>query len=207
MFNSLCYTKTTLILTIILSLIILSSISYVEAKPYRTDQELFDGSGMVLIGNIISKNTNFTPGYISYEIKIEKYLKNPQQDNVITAVGHNLTGGLLGNTIFEVGDTGMFYLNNYAQKYDNGGSWFISPYSYKINSSPLEQQTDQARNEIECIGGPNMCPEQRKIIQEREDYQRLILVSAIGIPALAIAIGSIVWYKSSVRKSKGINQS
>ncbi|MBI3253172.1 MAG: PD40 domain-containing protein [Nitrosopumilales archaeon] len=62
-------------------------------------------------------------------------------------------------------------------------------------------------DEIECIGGPNMCPEQQQIIQEREDYQRLILVSAIGIPALAAAIGFIVWYKSSVRKSKGINQS
>lgn len=196
----------TLLFIIISSLIILSSISYVEARPYRTDQELIDASDIVLIGTIISKDTQSLSGYISYEIKVEKYVKNPQQVNVMSIIGHNLSGGLLGNTIFNVGDKGLFYLNNYSQKYDNSGVLFISPYSAKIQdgktSQPLEEKLDQARLEVECLGPPNTCPEERKIIQERENYQQFILVSTIGIPALAIAIVSVVWYKLSERKSR-----
>ncbi|MGI0008496.1 MAG: hypothetical protein ACRD92_02640 [Nitrosopumilaceae archaeon] len=189
----------TLHFSIILSLMILSIVSYVEAKPYMSDEDLFNASQFVLVGKIISKNTNFTPGYISYEIKVEKSLKNTQQNNVITAVGHNLSGGLLGNTIFEVGDTGRFYLNNYGQKYDNDSSWFISVYSYKIDSS-LEQQIELAKLEGECLGLPGACPAERKLIEEKQDRQNLILISAIGIPSLAVAVGVVVCNKKKHSK-------
>ena len=52
----------------------------------------------------------------------------------------------------------------------------------------------------ECIGGPGMCPEERKLIEEKEDYQNLILISVIGIPALAIAIGFVIWNNRKKRK-------
>ena len=58
---------------------------------------------------------------------------------------------------------------------------------------PLKKQTDLAQEEVECIGGSGMCPEERKLIEEKEDYQNFILISAIGIPTLAIAIGFVVW--------------
>ena len=188
-------------LTIISCMMISSIISNSEARPSRTDQELFDGSDMVLVGSIISKNTNFTPGYISYEIKVEKSLKNPPQNNVITGVGHNLSGGLLGNTIFQVGDTGMFYLDNEGQKYDNGSRWFISPYSYKIDSS-LERQIELANLEGECLGPLGACPAERKLIEEKQDRQNFILISAIGIPSLAVAIGFVVWNNRKKRNTK-----
>jgi len=63
------------------------------------------------------------------------------------------------------------------------------------NQSSLQQQIDLAKQktEEECIGGPGMCPAEQKLIKEKENIQTLILVLAIGIPAIAASVIFLMW--------------
>ena len=125
--------RSLLIVTIIASFLVLSTIHQVESIPSASTQDLYDWHDIILLGNVISKNSTFSPTFFSYEIKVEKYLKNPQPDDVITAAGLNNFNPRLGNIVFEVGDRGLFFLNNYTQKYDNNSPLMISLRSMKTS--------------------------------------------------------------------------
>ncbi len=65
------------------------------------------------------------------------------------------------------------------------------------NQSSLQDQIDLAKQktEEECIGGSGMCPAEQKLIKEKENNQKLILVLAIGIPAIAASVIFLMWRK------------
>lgn len=110
---------------------VLLSVHQVEAIPPASTQDLYDWHDVILLGKMISKNSTFSPTHFSYEIKVEKYLKNPQPYGIINAAGLNRLNPHLANTVFEVGDRGLFFLNNYTQKYDSNNPFTISIRSIK----------------------------------------------------------------------------
>ena len=142
--------KPALILIILTSFLVLSVMHQVEAIPDASTQDLYDGHDVILLGKVISKNSTFSPTHFLYEIKVEKYLKNPQPTDLIIAAGLNNFNPRLGNEVFEIGDGGLFFLNNYSQKYDsNKEPLSISVRSIKV---PLEPSKDeQTMASIEAI--------------------------------------------------------
>jgi len=63
------------------------------------------------------------------------------------------------------------------------------------NQSSLQEQLDLAKQktEGEYIGGPGMSPTEQKLIKEKENNQTLILVLAIGIPAIVASVTFLIW--------------
>ena len=68
------------------------------------------------------------------------------------------------------------------------------------NQSSLQEQVDLAKQntEGECLGGA-ACPAVQKLIEEKENNQKLILVLAIGIP-IAVGVSIIVLLFARKRK-------
>src|SRR5437899_12892107 len=76
------------------------------APPTIPAQVEYFNSDIVLIGKVISA-THFSANQMKYEIQVEQYLKNPQQQDKITVIadGTNKTlvdRGMAPDTIFDV---------------------------------------------------------------------------------------------------------
>ncbi|MGI0009141.1 MAG: hypothetical protein ACRD92_05930 [Nitrosopumilaceae archaeon] len=171
-----------------------------EAIPDASTQDLYDGHDVILLGKVISKNSTFSPTQFLYEIKVEKYLKNPQPNDVIIAAGLNSFNSRLGNAVFEIGDSGLFFLDNYSQKYDSNQSPLsISLRSIKV---PLESSEDeQIMSSIEAI--------QRYSSEHAGSGSPLLAWDAnqafflIIIPAIIFgSLATTIFLKSKVRKWK-----
>lgn len=129
--------------------------------------EIRDESGKTLYGEyILFGGTSSNSEWKSYQIDVTKYITNQNQMTIFLGLADSWEADL-------------------QQKV-----WFDN-----IKLTVMKSKADMQKLEQECIGGPNMCPEQRKLIEEKQNQQNLILVLAIGIPPLAVAVGFVVWNK------------
>lgn len=94
------------------------------AMPSFSSQEIYDFSSVIVLGKVISVDSTFSPTHNLYEIKVEKYLKNPQDADMLFAAGQKTVNVRLGNTVFNVNDRGLFFLMNYTVGYDNPSKIF-----------------------------------------------------------------------------------
>ncbi|MGI0072878.1 MAG: hypothetical protein ACREA3_03585 [Nitrosotalea sp.] len=111
------------IILIIVSIMVVPSAHNVRAIPYMSPDDLYKQSYMVFYGQVISKQAASQPDYHYYQIKVEKYFKNPQTSDSITAAGPKSSEGHVTYPQFEVGDKAIFYINKL------NGINTISPYS------------------------------------------------------------------------------
>ena len=91
----------------------------------KTNLELYLENEVILIGEIISAEEFSKQGHTRYDIKVEKYLKNPQPSNDITAFGGGTKSGPVSSIdkVFDKGDRVFLLLNS------NNGNYQISIYS------------------------------------------------------------------------------
>lgn len=98
-----------------------------------TPQYLFNVNQVIIDGTIVSsKQLSLTQ--IEYEIKVNNYFKNSQENESITAVGPTFESGELYGKIYEVDDSALFYLNLIENQYR------ISPYSLQATSECSPRQ-------------------------------------------------------------------
>jgi hypothetical protein len=114
---------------------VMLSVNNAYAMPPFSSQEIYDFSNTILVGKVISVNSTFSPTHNLYEIKVEKFLKNQQDSDVVFAAGQKPANPRLGNTVFNVNDRGLFFLMNYTVGYDSPSKIFgIYPSSQLIDS-------------------------------------------------------------------------
>src|SRR5438309_10271178 len=83
---------------------------------------------MILVGNLTSLEIDHSSIHTFYHVKVEQYLKSPQQNETITAVGSGPNGGHgLPDPKFMMGDRVRLYL------YKEDGMYMISMYSIIAN--------------------------------------------------------------------------
>lgn len=92
----------------------------------QTPEELYENSDMIVFGEIL----DYTDlGHDSiYDIKVIRYLKNPQSNDLIQAIGsgvHSKEIWVEDSTVFEIGEKAMLYLEN-----DKDDTLRIGPYSF-----------------------------------------------------------------------------
>ncbi|TAK26929.1 MAG: hypothetical protein EPO37_01195 [Nitrosarchaeum sp.] len=105
----------------------------VYAMPPFHSQEIYDFSNVIAVGKVISVDSTFSPTHNLYEIKVEKFLKNPQDSDVLFASGQKTANIRLGNQVFDVNDRGLFYLTNNTMGYDPySGIFLVHPTSQLI---------------------------------------------------------------------------
>ena len=109
---------------LVISLSIL--VSHVDARlAPKTILELYVDHDVVLVGEVTSISEDSINRTTEYTLQVEKYMKNPQPSNILTAIGQ---GTSQANTsvdrVFKVGDRVYLFLNN-----DNG-LFSISLYSF-----------------------------------------------------------------------------
>lgn len=94
------------------------SVNSVNAISPLDSQMIYDFSEIILIGNVTSTNSTFSPTHILYQIHVEKYLKNEVSSDELLASGQNTVFSRLGNQVFNPGDRVLFFLNNETIGYD-----------------------------------------------------------------------------------------
>jgi hypothetical protein len=113
--------------------IIIFSPAYGMLVP-MTPLEHYTKDDIILVGKVISLEENTTSSQTAYKIKVEKYLKGHQVSDTIDAIGvgaENSTAHKSIETIFQVGNRVLLYLNNFD------GNYIISPYSVNaMNFNP-----------------------------------------------------------------------
>jgi len=127
--------------TIVSVFLIISFIPAIYAPPDFSPQEKFNAADVVLTGKIISFSKPVPPPNMMssldtiYKIKVDQYIKNPQNQDVISVIA---TGGpdaemkpRSGNVDFDVGDQVYLYLFE-----DDSGLLRINVYtSYRIETA------------------------------------------------------------------------
>ncbi len=92
----------------------------------KTSEELYENSDMIVFGEILDYADL---GHDSlYDIKVIRYLKNPQSDELIQAIGsgvHSEGIWVEDSTVFEIGEKAILYLEK-----DKDNSLRIGPYSF-----------------------------------------------------------------------------
>lgn len=97
---------------LVILLIFVGLIGTVYAVPPQDSERLYDMSDIIIFGKIIFANSTFSPTNTLYHVEVEKFHKNPQDDDVIFAVGPNTENPRLGNQVFDVGDKALLFLIN-----------------------------------------------------------------------------------------------
>jgi len=115
----------TLHIFIIIGLVIsLTFANSAYAMPPFDSQQIYDFSNTIVLGKVVSVDSNFSPTHNLYEIKVEKFLKNQQNSDVVFAVGQKTVNARLGNTVFNLNDRGLFFLMNNTIGYDTPSKFF-----------------------------------------------------------------------------------
>ena len=89
--------------------------------------EQYQENEIILIGNVASLTEHPAEGLTEYEIEVEKFMKNPQTSNTITAMGTGVESSEIQvstDKIFNVNDRVFLFLN------ELDGEYHISPYSF-----------------------------------------------------------------------------
>lgn len=116
--------KYLVIFYVLIGILVTLSVNNIYAMPPIDSQTIYDFSDVIVLGQVISVNSTFSPAHNLYEIKVEKFLKNSQDSNVLFAVGQKTAHTRLGNHVFSVNDRGLFFLNNNTMGYDlYSGIW------------------------------------------------------------------------------------
>lgn len=107
--------------------VLLMSTYHAYAIPPIQPQVEYFNSDIVLIGKIISA-IPFSQTQMKYEVQVEQYLKNPQQQDQITVIadGTNKTLvdlGMAPDTVFNVGQRAFLYLKS---DHGNYNIWYFS---------------------------------------------------------------------------------
>jgi len=94
--------------------------------PIAPQVEYFN-SDTVVIGKVLSV-VQFSPTSMKYQIQVEQYLKNPQDQNIITVIaeGTNMTlveQGRVPDTVYDVGQQVFLYLKKGQDYYT---AWYFS---------------------------------------------------------------------------------
>lgn len=103
---------------IVFSIGVLFSMENSYAMPPFSSQEVFDFSEIIAVGKVVYVNSTFSPTMNLYSIDVEKYLKNPQDSDVILAAGAKTISIRAGNQVFDTGDRALFFLTNSSVGYD-----------------------------------------------------------------------------------------
>jgi len=117
---------------IIIGIVVLS-INNIYAMPPFSSQQIYDFSSVIVIGKVISVNSTFSPTHNLYEIKVEKFLKNPQNSDIVYAAGQKTVYTRLGNAVFNVNDRGLFFLVSNTLPYDRYSLFGIHPTSRLVD--------------------------------------------------------------------------
>lgn len=120
------------LLLILIGLTVILSANVYAMPPFHS-QEIYDFSNVIAVGKVISVNSTFSPTHNLYEIKVEKFLKNQQDSDMLFASGQKTANIRLGNQVFDVNDRGLFYLTNNTMGYDPySGIFLVYPTSQLI---------------------------------------------------------------------------
>jgi len=112
---------------VIISVVVFSlflSIAYAEERlAPKTNLELYVENDLILLGQV--KSVIELEGHNEYEIEVEKFLKNPMDKNVKTAIGKGTASFASSiDRVFSNGDRVVIFLNIVNEKF------IISPYSF-----------------------------------------------------------------------------
>jgi len=120
---------------LLISIIIVATLSTsnIYAIPAFSSQQIYDFSKTIVLGKVISVNSTHSSTNNVYKIKVEKFLKNPQDSDIIFAVGPNTFNTRLGNTVFNVDDRGLFFLTSDAVPSDSSSGVFVHPTSRLVD--------------------------------------------------------------------------
>lgn len=119
------YSKTVLMQSLFLLSLIVLLVGFVLIQSAdamvlpKTNLEHYLENEIILIGEITSTDEFSEQGYTKYDIKVEKYLKNPQSSNNITAFGGGTKSGPVSSIdkVFDKGDRVFLLLNSYDDNY------------------------------------------------------------------------------------------
>ncbi|GEM_PF-3612113 len=110
--------KYLIIFFVLVGFAITLSVNNIYAIPRIDSQRIYDNSDVILLGKVISVNSTFSPTYNLYEIQAEKFLKNPQNSDIVFVAGQKTVYSRAGNSVFSVNDRVLFFLSNDTMKYD-----------------------------------------------------------------------------------------
>ncbi len=110
--------KYLVIFLVLIGLTITLSANNIYAMPSVDSQTIYDYSKVILLGKVISVNSTFSPTHNLYEIKVEKFLKNKQDSEMVFVAGQKTVNLRAGNSVFSVNDRALFFLNNNTMGYD-----------------------------------------------------------------------------------------
>ena len=136
-------------LILLFAVLTVSIIPVVFGMPYFSEQEKFNASHVVLTGEIISiKHPEPPPNMLSsldviYEIKVDKYLKNPMDTDIVSVIARGGPGADVrprsSNVDFDVGE--LVYL--FLREDENAQMLRLNPFaSYRIDV-PCEPISDE----------------------------------------------------------------
>ncbi|MBI1828713.1 MAG: hypothetical protein HY222_01675 [Thaumarchaeota archaeon] len=118
-----------LVMIIIASSMLVLNWTQVEGRIVsQTVMQLYKESDIILVGNVTSVEIDSSGIHTFYHVKVEQYLKSPQQNDTIIAVGSGPNGGHgPPDPKFMMGDRVRLYL------YKEDGMYMISMYSTIAN--------------------------------------------------------------------------
>jgi len=112
---------------VLISSIMLIDIIQVDADlPPKTKLDLYMENELIFVGFVEFETENIETGNTLYEIKVEQFIKNSQNDERITVVGEGMRNDEIKSSIqkfFNVGDRVLIFANKINEEYQ------ISPYS------------------------------------------------------------------------------
>ncbi len=85
---------------------------HAHALAPKTLSELYQKYNMIIQGQVISVSANPEKNLTSYNVKVNEYLKNPQDAQIITAIYAYTNSSDYPNPTFNVGDNVQLYLSN-----------------------------------------------------------------------------------------------
>jgi len=140
--------KTRFLIILFASLMLSGLPGDVFAPPEFSPQEKFNAAHVILTGEIVSfSKPEAPPNMLSsldtiYEVRVDKYIKNPQEQDVISVIARGgpdaEMGPRIGNVNFDVGEQVYLYLRE-----DDSGLYRINPFtSYRIEI-PCEPVPDE----------------------------------------------------------------
>lgn len=130
------------------TILIISFTPSIFAPPDFSPQEKFNAAHVILAGEIVSfLKPEAPPNMLSsldtiYEVKVDQYIKNPQEQDIISVIARGgpdaEMGPRIGNVNFDVGEQVYLYLRE-----DDSGLYRINPFtSYRIET-PCEPVPDE----------------------------------------------------------------
>lgn len=157
---------------LVLLLVLIGFAGSAFAIPPFSSQDAFDFSNTIIVGKVIGVNSTFSPTHNLYNIQVEKFLKNPQDSQMILAAGEKIVLSRLGNQVFNTGDKALFFLTNRTVGYDvYSGILGVHPLSKLIE--PEWDACDVFKNDIPqehwVFGGTGSIPKVRQGINYNPD--------------------------------------